>query len=121
MKNKLSTHFKRSEFECGCECGFDTVDYQLIKVIEELRVYYKQPIRINSACRCLKHNTAIGSKPTSQHVKGKAADITVSGISPIVVYHRLDTLYPDKFGFGVYDNFNHIDVRSEKVRWDKRS
>ncbi len=119
--NKLSAHFKRSEFECGCKCGFNTVDYELINVLEELRNYYKQPIHINSACRCLEHNESVGSKSTSQHVKGKACDITVSGVPTIAVNHRLNSLYPGKYGLGVYDNFNHIDVRSEKVRWDKRS
>jgi uncharacterized protein YcbK (DUF882 family) len=104
-----------------CGCGSDTVDYELINILEKIREYYKHPIRINSAYRCLDHNKYIGSTDTSQHPKGKAADIVVSGLSTIAVYHFLDHEYPNKYGIGVYNDFIHIDVREKKARWDKRS
>ena len=43
------------------------------------------PILVNSAYRSLEVNRAVGSKDTSQHLKGCAADIRVQGISPTAV------------------------------------
>ena len=42
--------------------------------LEEVRMWLNKFIIISSGFRCLKLNTAIGSKDTSQHVKGEAVD-----------------------------------------------
>ena len=42
--------------------------------IQEIRDLLGYPIKINSAYRCLEVNRAIGSKDTSQHLKGQAVD-----------------------------------------------
>lgn|SRR3990167_1162698 len=39
------------------------------------------PVTVNSGYRSPAVNKAVGSKPTSQHVKGEAADFEVPGIS----------------------------------------
>lgn len=115
---KLSQHFFRSEFKCSC-CDFDTVDARLLEMLEQLRNAFQQPVRINSAARCLKHNRSIGSKDTSQHVLGRAADITVENVSNDEVYNYLNANFPI-CGLGRYETFTHIDSRSERARWDKR-
>lgn len=46
-------------------------------VLDPLREWYGEPIYVNSGYRCKELNTAIGGAPTSQHMKGEAADITV--------------------------------------------
>jgi hypothetical protein len=43
--------------------------------LEGVRNVLNHPIHVNSAYRCLSVNTGIGSKPTSSHVQGLAADI----------------------------------------------
>ena len=43
--------------------------------LESVRRLLGHPIHINSAYRCLSVNTGLGSKPTSSHVQGLAADI----------------------------------------------
>jgi zinc D-Ala-D-Ala carboxypeptidase len=40
------------------------------------------PIRVTSAYRCDKLNTAVGSKPTSQHVHGHAVDFQCTAYGP---------------------------------------
>ena len=35
--SQLSAHFNREEFECTCHCGMDTVDAELIDVLEDIR------------------------------------------------------------------------------------
>jgi len=113
----ISENFSRSEFKCSCNCGFSTVDVELIKVLEIVRKHFKKSIRINSACRCEEHNKSIGGSYGSKHKQGIAADIVVSGVSPDKVYIFLDMFMPNSYGIGKYDNFTHIDVRKTKARW----
>tara|TARA_B110000503_G_C7109440_1_gene397443 strand:- start:960 stop:1418 length:459 start_codon:yes stop_codon:yes gene_type:complete len=49
-------------------------------VLQPIRDHFGKPVRISSGLRVLELNTAIGSSPTSDHVKGKAADIEVPGV-----------------------------------------
>lgn len=115
--SKLSNHFSRAEFACKCGCGFNTVDAELITILEDLREQFKRPVRINSACRCEKYNARVGGAKNSQHLTGKAADITVDDISPMGVYSYLIGKYPERFGIGRYKTFTHTDSRSNKARW----
>ncbi len=55
---------------------------RLAHLLEQVRKCLGKPILINSAFRCKALNDAVGSKDTSQHLQGCAADIRVSGISP---------------------------------------
>lgn len=120
---KVSKHFDRSEFACRCGCGFDTVDVDLARVLEDLREKADSPIRITSGCRCKIHNKAIGGSDFSMHMWGKAADIVVDNMTPSAVYDYLDEKYPDKYGIGLYQRgvggWVHIDVRPSKSRWTK--
>lgn len=115
--SKLSKHFSRKEFACKDGCGFDTVDAELITILEDLRVKFNRPVRINSSCRCAKDNARVGGAKNSQHLTGKAADITVDDISPMGVYSYLVGKYPERFGIGRYKTFTHVDSRSNKARW----
>ena len=96
--SKLSKHFSRYEFACKCGCGFDTVDAELITVLEDIRGHFDRPVSINSAARCKEHNESIGGGKRSQHLLGKAADIVVKGIDPAVVYRYLERKYIEKSG-----------------------
>ena len=55
---------------------------RLAKFLEIVRSLLSKPIHINSAYRSPNVNNLLGSKPTSQHCIGCAADITVSGMTP---------------------------------------
>jgi uncharacterized protein YcbK (DUF882 family) len=114
---QISRHFKRAEFQCKCGCGYNTVDAELITILEDVRSHFKKPVRINSGARCFKHNASEGGRPTSQHLIGRAADITVEGVIPIVVYNYLNTKHPSEYGLGNYETFTHIDSRSTRARW----
>jgi len=116
MREKISRHFHRDEFECSCGCGFDVVDKKLNDILEDVRQTFGA-VSINSACRCKSHNESVGGSKKSQHLLGKAADIVVDKTTPKRVYQYLDTKYPDAFGIGSYDTFTHIDVRNFKARW----
>lgn len=117
---KISEHFSRDEFACQCLCGFDSVDVELLNVLEELRNHFGKPIRITSGNRCRTHNNEIGGAISSQHTKGLAADIQVRDTSSVEVYEYLDSKYPNKYGLGKYNFWTHIDVKPGPARrWDK--
>ena len=114
----LSTNFSRSEFACGCGCGLDTVDYMTLLVLEDVRSEMGKPIRITSGCRCEAHNLHVGGSKGSQHLTGRAADFTVAGVSAAEVQAYLKFRYPDLYGIGCYEDFTHVDTRSNAgVRW----
>lgn len=46
------------------------------KILDPLRERYGKPIRVNSGYRSPILNKAVGGTPTSQHLRGEAADIT---------------------------------------------
>lgn len=113
----FSTHFSRQEFACRCGCNFDTVDFELVMVLEELRDHFGSPVIITSGCRCPEHNRKIGGASDSQHMKGKAADVKIVGVPAKKVWSWLNRKYPDRYGMGDGENYTHIDVRAEKKRW----
>ena len=114
----LSRHFDRAEFACRCGCGFDTVDAELVLMLEEIRKEFERPVYVTSGCRCPEHNQHVGGSPNSQHLKGRAADIQVKGVEPWQVQEFIESeLVPS--GLGKYDSFTHIDSRSGNLsRWE---
>lgn len=116
----ISKNFDRSEFACKCGCGADTVDVELITVLEDLRYRFVFPIVINSGTRCGRHNKAEGGGKNSQHLDGKAADFVVKGVQADEVADCLEQLYGTKYGIGRYNGRTHLDVRSTPARWDNR-
>jgi len=58
-------------------------------VLEPLRMRLGRPVYVNSGYRCEELNTLIGGSRTSQHMKGEAADIEVSGMTPDEVFHYI--------------------------------
>jgi len=114
----LSKHFSRSEFACKCGCGFNTVDKELLELVELVReLNGNVPLTPNSGCRCTNYNRRVGGGTKSQHLYGRAADLPVR--DPKTVYSQLTRIYPDTMGFGLYSKFIHVDCRTfGPARWD---
>lgn len=116
--HQISEHFKVREFaQKDFRCDKVIVDTELIDVLEEIRAHFNKPVIVTSGYRTPEYNKKIGGVKNSQHTKGTAADIKVSGIPAKEVQKYLKNKYPDKYGIGSYLNFTHIDVRAEKARW----
>ncbi len=122
----MTKNFKIKEFNCKCGCEMPSeVLINITKLANQLqavRDFTCYPIIINSAYRCEDHNNAIGSNSSSQHILGKAADIVVSGLDPILdTYDYLDDLMRTgeilQGGLGMYKTFTHYDIRKTKARW----
>lgn len=82
-----STHFKKSEFKCGCGGRYcsgypaGNTSAKLLNILEKIRAYYGKPITITSGQRCKTYNAQVGGVSNSAHRKGKAADIYIPGVT----------------------------------------
>ena len=115
----ISENFDRSEFACKCWCGFNTVDTELVAVVQDVRDHFNTTVTINSACRCPSHNASVGGSKNSQHLYSRAADVVVAGVAPNFVADYLEETYPGKYGIGRYNTFTHVDTRTEgPARWE---
>ena len=130
---KLTKNFKLKEFDCkgtckdcnnNCSMPLDVYE-NVIKLsvqLQFLRDYTGRAITINSAYRSPEHNAKVGGSPKSQHLLGKAADITIESLTPFQVFALIEELIDMGLmlqgGLGLYDTFVHYDIRKTKARWD---
>ena len=87
----LSEHFTLEELTDTSHREFDNTPNEAERAnLERLALFLEQvkdvlggkPVMINSAFRSKKVNDAVGSKDTSQHRIGCAADIRIPGMNP---------------------------------------
>lgn len=86
-------------------------------LLEQVRALVKKPIIINSAYRSKAVNDAVGSKDTSQHRIGCAADIRVPGMTPKqVVEAIMKSDIPYDQVIREFDSWTHISVPDVPAR-----
>ena len=119
---KLTEHFTLEELTVTDHREFDNTPNEaeianlerLALFLEEVRdVLGKKAITVNSAFRCKQVNDAVGSKDTSQHRIGCAADIRVAGMTPDEV---VKAVIASGIGYDQvireFDRWTHISVPS---------
>ena len=91
--SRLSPHFTMTEFiksQTAERKGIENMpeDKHVVammalceKVLEPIREHFGKPIMVNSGYRSAALCRAIGSKSSSQHCKGQAADIEIPGVA----------------------------------------
>ena len=114
---KLSTNFVVKEFACKDGSDYILIDTELVEVLQKIRDHFGKSVTINSAYRNATYNKKIGGVSNSQHTKGTAADIVVSGAAPEEVAKYTEYIMPEKGGIGLYSSFVHVDVRTNRSRW----
>lgn len=124
MGQKVTEHFTYDELihsEIAARNGWLNIPSEaekanlvrLAHLLEKVREAVKRPVIVNSAYRSKKVNDAVGSKDTSQHLIGCAADIRVPGMTPRqVVEACIAALVPFDQIILEYDSWVHISVPS---------
>ena len=119
---QLSEHFTLEELTHTDHRQFDNTPnatemanlVRLAAFLEEVKsVLGNKPVMVNSAFRCKEVNDAVGSKDSSQHRIGCAADIRVPSMTP-------DEVVKAVIGSGIgydqiireFDRWTHISVPS---------
>lgn len=113
----LSKNFKVIEFACKDGSDEILIDDKLVEYLQEIRDWAGKPIVITSAYRNEKYNKKVGGVSGSYHTKGMAADIVISGKTPLEVAVLAESLGIKGIGCYNDDLFNHIDTRDTKFFW----
>ena len=120
MNTNLTPHFTLAELTVTSHRQFDnTPNADEIANLTRLALFLElvkaklsgKPIMVNSAFRSKQVNDAVGSKDTSQHRLGCAADIRIPGMTPNEVVEAIR-------GFGLYydqiirefDSWTHVSI-----------
>jgi hypothetical protein len=94
---------------------------RVAELLEQVRDLLGKPILVNSAFRSKPVNDAVGSRDTSQHRLGCAADIRVPGLTPKqVVQACIDAKIPFDQIIEEFDSWTHISVPNTKEQQPKR-
>jgi len=116
-------HFTEREFECKCGCGCCNVSGDFINKLEEARDIAGIPFKINSGCRCFKHNKKIGGVEHSPHLSSFhlscfAADIQCNTDRKrfLIVQALIDAGFTH-IGISKKDKFIHVDDDRRKAIW----
>jgi len=117
---QLSPHFSLEELTFTDHREFDNTPnaeelanlQRLAEFLEKVKVLLGgKPIMINSAFRCKQVNDAVGSKDTSQHRVGCAADIRVPGMTPDqVVQAIINSGLPFDQVIREFDRWTHVSI-----------
>ena len=123
---QLTKNFNLSEFtKNGNDLPIELLGNmkEVAKNLQVLRDVLEKPISINSGYRRPEYNAKIGGAKNSFHMKGMAADIHVSGMTPLQVHTIIDILINDgkmkQGGLGLYGTFVHYDIQGTKRRWQQ--
>ena len=127
---QLSEHFSLEELTHTDHREFDNTPNEtetsnlqrLALFLEEVKTVLEgRPIMVNSAFRCKQVNDAVGSKDTSQHRIGCAADIRVPGMTPDEVVRAV---IASGLGYDQvireFDRWTHISVPNTKDMTPRR-
>lgn len=106
---KDAPNFKVSEFRCGCGGKYCTgypvaLSKDLVENLQTLRRHYGRSITVTSGLRCPTYNKRVGGVTNSEHTKGRAADIYISGQSDtyngrVEIVNYWDTLPNAKYAY----------------------
>ena len=120
-KTALTKNFTKSEFECPCGCGQQSVDMELAEKLQLLRDKVDRPLKITSGYRCITHNAAVGGSQNSKHRYGMAADWRTENRSINPVALGILAVEAGFGGVGIYwygnYAFVHADTRNAKATW----
>jgi len=122
---QLSEHFSYQELTHTDHRQYDNTPtdtelanlVRLANFLEEVKVVLNnKPIMINSAFRSKQVNDAVGSKDSSQHRIGCAADIRVPGMTPDeVVRAVIGSKLPYDQVIREFDRWTHISIPNLSV------
>ena len=123
---RLTKNFSKIEFESrdGATMPSDVLENikELAENLQKVRDFIQEPIHINSGYRSVSHNKNIGGVKNSQHILGKAADVTSKNFTSKQLVSVFETLISDgtiqQGGLGLYNGFVHYDIRGTYSRWN---
>jgi hypothetical protein len=96
--------------------GRKAIEELVKRTLQPLRMAYGRPIRISSGYRCRELNKLVGGKPSSQHVKGEAADCVAGDASRLLGVLLAHHIPFDQAILYRKRNFLHVSLRADRNR-----
>ena len=103
-------YFRKAEFACKCGCGASEVEEKLVKTADKVREYFGKPMTVSSGRRCSTHNAKVGGVSDSRHLRGKAMDFCVSGMSASMVLTYVQKLPEIRYAYAIDNDYVHMDI-----------
>ena len=108
-------YFKRSDPYIGCSCGqcggFPVEPSEkLMRLADKVRGKAGRPMVPTSTVRCKAHNKAVGGKDTSRHMKGKAMDFVIPGMTSAEILAIVRSFPEVVFCYAINERAVHMDV-----------
>lgn len=122
---KLTENFNLLEFIChdGTRVPDELIPNvkELAENLQVIRDELNEPLHVNSGYRTPSWNKRVGGVASSQHLLGKAADLTCKSKSPRQLAKIIEGLIKEgkikQGGLGIYPGFVHYDIRGVRARW----
>lgn len=114
------SNFLLREFRCRDGSDEILLDSALVELLQKVRDHFGKAVSVTSAYRTPTHNRSVNGATSSYHMKGQAADFTVTGIPNRDVAKYLQGIGAK--GIGMYDytgGFVHVDTREKKYYWQQ--
>ena len=116
------SYFSESEQACPC-CGKINLASHFLDDLNHLRSLVGHPMKVNSMCRCDKHNSSVGGAVGSYHrlesVTGCcAADISTINWGSTKKWKFVKIALSLGFSVGIAKTFIHIDQRMKYAAKD---
>ena len=116
----MKTNFLLREFRCRDGSDEVLLDSGLLEILQRVRDHFGKAVSITGAYRTAEHNKGVNEAESSCHLKGQAADFTVTGTSNRDVAKFLQGIGAK--GIGLYDytgGFVHVDTREKSYYWQQ--
>ena len=109
-------YWKREEFRCKCGgkyCnGFPAEpDRTLVELVDDLRHNAGRPGHASSGLRCKPWNSIQGGVADSRHMKGKALDFYIEGLSGSQLLARAQADKRTRYAYIIDGQWVHVDVK----------
>lgn len=109
-------YWKREEFRCKCGgkyCnGFPAEpDRTLVELVDDLRHNAGRPGHASSGLRCKTWNSIQGGVADSRHMKGKALDFYIEGLSGAKLLARAQADKRTRYAYIIDGQWVHVDVK----------
>lgn len=114
----MKTKFLLREFRCRDGSDEVLLDSKLLEILQRVRDHFGKAVSITSAYQTAGYNESVNEAESSYHLKGQAADFTVTGTSNTDVAEFLQGIGAKGIGLhGYTGGFVHVDTREKDYYW----
>ena len=119
LSEKLSPNFSLGEFvgRVAEQFRYARVSVELVNVLQGMRNQAGAAITLASSYRPPAYNASVEGANRSQHMAGRAADLKISGHTPLEAAQLALEVAGGDIGLGLGPTTVHIDLRGESASW----